>query len=592
MASVIREREEEEEEEEALTIVSSFPNTIQWFNNDDFLPDVDFIIPGVEKPLHLHSVVLIQASESLASLVKAKINAHGRFDPEAHRVEWMFDKSATDEKYRRCLVKWLRYCFGEDQAFGADELSAALATLLQLKLKCQEEVKVLIEAHMKQVASENVRIGCHMLIDCALTYEEDFGNSMDVIDSLAEAVLCRDNMVEHPDIAIDECLLLLPPRFLDVAQYGGCHGETGEFSVRMRYVATHDSALSIEEKREILSHFKAENLGSEEIKRLGDSGILEPSSLMDLCVRALQFQEKRSSEQERVFRLSTVEGTTSFSSDIPTGHVDASAAGAIYDSERNIIVSISWKSHNCRDVFVTHLDNKTTEVKRMLVPFDCTSHAPVYDGSGYVYFMEKSYSDGRGTRFGRINLASFAFEELPRFHDSLFAPTFSGCFHDGNVYVIDCYASLHCYDVSKKEWRRCNITVPVSDEENICVRLLSDPQGKGRYIYLMVDGDKNGLYCIDFEACIVNCLSVPSPGYDMLRDALLVEVESEEFIVIASCKNGAWYRFWSKSQKWLPLDGWKPFKGQYNHNYLVFSPRTLSFYYHIDEHDRWEVVRI
>ena len=223
--------------------------------------------------------------------------------------------------------------------------------------------------------------------------------------------------------------------------------------------------------------------------------------------------------------------TSSLLSDLVTGHNDACCGGAIYDNIRNIIISVTNGYNGCRDVYVTYLNDGATKLKKELVPFSVTNHAPVYDGKKYVYFMEYSYQDGNGKRFGRIDLDTFVFEELPSLPDMKFAATFSGCFHNENVYAVRNDSELCCYNVIERKWNCCDIKVP-ADNEDICVRLLNDPHNESNCIYMMGYNSQGGLYCIDLDKHEVNLISKLPVIYDMLRDALLVQTESNEFIVV------------------------------------------------------------
>ena len=51
-----------------------------------------------------------------------------------------------------------------------------------------------------------------------------------------------------------------------------------------------------------------------------------------------------------------------------------------------------------------------------------------------------------------------------------------------------------------------------------------------------------------------------------------------------------WHAFDSRTKQWAKLDWWKPFDGEFNHNYLVFAPLLRSFYFHIHNTDAWEAV--
>ena len=62
----------ETDSENRVTIKSPFPDNIDSFNNEESFTDLDFTIPGMEAPLHLHKLILAKASVMLDSLLKTK----------------------------------------------------------------------------------------------------------------------------------------------------------------------------------------------------------------------------------------------------------------------------------------------------------------------------------------------------------------------------------------------------------------------------------------------------------------------------------------------------------------------------------------
>ena len=205
--------------------------------------------------------------------------------------------------------------------------------------------------------------------------------------------------------------------------------------------------------------------------------------------------------------------------------------------------------------------------------------------------MEYTYNSEGGKQFGRIDLDTFEFEELPSIPKTKFASG-NGCFCGENIYAIGKDAELYCYNVSDCKWSQCGIKMPVGEEE-LWFRLLNDPQNKTHCIHMMTGyNSKSGLYRIDLDNHTVDLVSSLPVPYDYIREALLIQTEPDQFIVVAALKDGAWYCYSSKNGAWTALEKWKSFKGIYNRNYLVYSPRTLSFYYHIDETDKWETVHL
>jgi len=571
-------------------------DNIKWFDKEEFHPDIELVVPGREKPFRLIHAVVIDASIMFAELLSGKENPFAKYDPETHKMEWVCGVCAKDEMYRKCLEKWLRFCYGEQQTFTADEMSAALATLLQLKLKDEKELKEAILRHMIELSAD-AGIGCQMLVKCA-EYEDYSPEDMKAMNrELAVSLFSRANIGKHhdactePNCVVDKCLMLLPSRYIEFGAYGKAHSDQSDFSIRMRYINQH-STLSIEEKRAILSHLKAEELGSEEIKMLDDSNILEHATLMNICLGSLKRFEAAIDEWERFDTFHSLATKSSSKSDIKIVPGDGKYCGAVYDPVRNFIISVSYECNKCHDLLLTHVDDGLTVVKENVIPFVSQYHTPVYDGKQYVYFMEDSFDNG-GERFGRIDLESFSFDELPHIAGKKFAASFSGCFHDGNVYTIDKEAMLWRYSVADSDWYPCEVKVP-TDSKYVYARLLNDPQNKSHYIYLMADSDKTGgLYRIDLDKHEIALVSKPPVPFEDHHEVLYIQLPSNEFIVVAALKGGLWYYYSSKNGSWanIPKDQWKPPKLRYN-DYLVFSTRNKSFYYQVENSDAWETVQL
>ena len=134
--------------QQSLTISSSFMNYIGTFDDMKTYPDVTIVIPGMENPLHLHRFVLSLVSKMFSSLFNGQTNPHCKFIAESFRVEWM----EISETYRDVLVKWLRFCYGEDQTFSPEECPAALTVWFQLQLACKEDYGKLIKEYMVELS--------------------------------------------------------------------------------------------------------------------------------------------------------------------------------------------------------------------------------------------------------------------------------------------------------------------------------------------------------------------------------------------------------------------------------------------------------
>jgi len=215
---------------EPLTIKSPFDKRqLPSFDNDDLFPDMEFVIPGLSKPIHLHRNVLNVASDTLASLFNKSetpdVHSYCRYDAESHRVEWLYDKG---EVYRSVLVKWLRFCYGEDQTFSWKEFISSTAVVVQLKLKCMTDVVGPILNYCEQTSNSCLIAGAQWLRECAIDYgvypaeakEGDLTkiSLMELMNSvaciLALTVFTEKSLKNHFDV-VAGCLKELPKECLD-----------------------------------------------------------------------------------------------------------------------------------------------------------------------------------------------------------------------------------------------------------------------------------------------------------------------------------------------------------------------------------------
>jgi len=248
-----------------LIIPSPFAKTISSFNNEETFPEILFIVPGLDKPFNLHRKELGVASSTLKDLLRGGSSSFVSYDSSRQCLTWTDNRSETNAVYREALVKWLRFCYGEDQTFTPEECPAALASLFQLKLAMHDEVKRMIESHMMDTARTNIALGTKMLVDCARVFDECHNDQTSRVDkALATIVLTPENMKKDPVIVVDQCLMLLPSFYLDVAK---C-----ELHVRINYIKFHTD-MSESEKCDLLKDCCLGNLDSEEVDELYSVGV-------------------------------------------------------------------------------------------------------------------------------------------------------------------------------------------------------------------------------------------------------------------------------------------------------------------------------
>ena len=154
-----------------VTIVSPFNKTISSFDDEDSFPDIIFTIPGLKDQLRLHRRDLGSASMTINALIKGQSSEFAKFDVKNKTIEWTDKRSEKDTTYRNILVKWLRFCYGEDQTFTFDECPLALTISSQLQLRYknkqeEQDTRTLMELHMVDLARKNANSGAKMLDVC------------------------------------------------------------------------------------------------------------------------------------------------------------------------------------------------------------------------------------------------------------------------------------------------------------------------------------------------------------------------------------------------------------------------------------------
>ena len=255
-----------------------FPNVIKTFNSDDPFQDVEFVIPGMKQSYNLQRSTLARTSLMLESLFKGENCSHCKYNTETHRAEWLCEGTKTDDICCLVLVKWLRFCYGEDQTFAADECPAAIAVLYQLQLCCQNELKNDILQFMAEEAKKNALTGAGMLHDCVVVC----ATTNLFFEELASIVLTHENMKNHTT-AVVGCLMDLPKEYLDLVQYSEGHDDLSEFSIRLKYLKYHDKSLSDVEKKNIIRSCNLGKLNSDELHELYMLGMFSDYSFVVKC---------------------------------------------------------------------------------------------------------------------------------------------------------------------------------------------------------------------------------------------------------------------------------------------------------------------
>ena len=239
-------------------------NEIESFDNPESYPDLEFFIPGMEKPLLLHRIILVRASDYIDAMLRKN---------KTHKLCWPFDTSKGLD--REALVKALRYCYGESLSLETKngECFAMIAMLLRLQLRGSDETLTSLSNFVIDEALRDVKTGAELLKACT-GYTECCGTNHFALDKkLAAIVLTKENMKHHYIEVVDHCLMLLPPEYLMLAEYGEPHTRFSEFYLRIKYVRYHSKELTIQEKQAIVANYDWSSLDSQELHAicLGDA---------------------------------------------------------------------------------------------------------------------------------------------------------------------------------------------------------------------------------------------------------------------------------------------------------------------------------
>ena len=287
--------QEQSENEGTVYLVPplSYTNEIESFDNAEKYPDMELVVTGMSKPLQLHKCILTRASQWADKMLR------GRKDP---RLGWPDIIKETD---REALVKALRFCYGETQRIGTKngECCAMIATLTRLQVTCLDDVVATLINFAMDEAKRSIETGVELLKACT-RYKECCGsNPLSLDKRLAAIVLTKDNMRAHYREVVDNCLMMLPPEYLMVAEYGEPHTRWSEFCLKTKYVRFHSKELSMEEKEALVSKCDWSSLNSHELRELRLAGIIGKDELLEAHEKALEHCEIENEQTNEMMRM-------------------------------------------------------------------------------------------------------------------------------------------------------------------------------------------------------------------------------------------------------------------------------------------------
>ena len=286
--------QEQSENESTVDLVPPYHNEIESFDNAEAYPDMELVLEGMPKPLLLHRKILASASGRIKTMLKERKDI---------RMEWPHDTSKEED--REALVKALRFCYGETQSIGTmnGECCAMIAALTRLQVTCLDDVVALLINFAMDEAKRNVETGVELLKACT-QYKECCGsNPLSLDKRLAAIVLTKDNMCTHYIDVVDNCLMVLPPEYLMIAEYGEPHTRWSEFCLRTKYVRLHSKELSIEEKDALVSKCDWSSLNSQELREVRLADLIDKDELLEAHEKALERCENENEQTNEMMRM-------------------------------------------------------------------------------------------------------------------------------------------------------------------------------------------------------------------------------------------------------------------------------------------------
>ena len=116
----------------------------------------------------------------MRKIFNGKLHENITYVKRCKLLEWEFPHDDIDDKlYADTFLKWINFCYGQKQEFKLEECNAALLVLQQLKLKCEKEVKKMIEEFKAYIEEKEEVIAASLndLNDRLETVEDIINNS-------------------------------------------------------------------------------------------------------------------------------------------------------------------------------------------------------------------------------------------------------------------------------------------------------------------------------------------------------------------------------------------------------------------------------
>ena len=173
-----------------------------------------------------------------------------------------------------------------------------ISTFSKLQVTSLNDVVSQLSTFIIQQTREDIVKGAQMLRRCVCYEECCDSNTCRLNQELAKVVLTKDNIFNHYREVVDECLMLLPPEYLTMTEFGEPHTKYSEFCLRTKYVRCNKS-MTKEEKRSFIGNCDWSTLNSQELRELKLVDIVDKDALLEAYEKALECSENERDKMEK-----------------------------------------------------------------------------------------------------------------------------------------------------------------------------------------------------------------------------------------------------------------------------------------------------
>ena len=258
-----------------IRIKSPYPDNTAMLGDKDW-SDVQVVLSQTAPPLLMHRNVLGAASATLGAVLRGGESPWCVYDRASGTLTWLCDAMCDQQ----AVCGLLRFCYGQELCLDPGTCAATLAAACRLGLHRIDSVVAAVEQQVVALAAQNVELGTLLLLECA-NFEECCDEACGCLDrKIAALLFTPENIAEHYDQVVDSCLMLLPPKYLECAQFGEAPTQGSRECVIMRYITYNINQLDELDMRRLLEQCDLTAISSRRLLNL--HRLLAPMS--DVCV--------------------------------------------------------------------------------------------------------------------------------------------------------------------------------------------------------------------------------------------------------------------------------------------------------------------